>query len=352
MKKIFTLSFIVVLFSCAGNKGDNIITVSLPNEGEDLISWLDIFPDAEMIRLTGEELPLLNFQATLTAQDNMYYVSDRSSGKIFRFDQNGKYLNSIGSQGRGPKEYTFLMDAMIDDHGNIAVYDGQELVTYSPDGSFLEKKEVSYSTLRFFSFDGFNYHYVGNTYDEYQLYVTDSSGEVVEQLPSSSKGPTMPNSRTFSLYGNTLYFCPGDGGYVYQLKNGKAEVKYGFNFKEYHTPDEYDFDYLLSHTVAFKNAFYENRHCAILWVLITRGVEVSFVYGIQNKQQNIWKWFSWDEGDFVLLQCFDEEYAYFTADPAEMKQIPGMVERFPLLNTLTNNDSMVILKCKTASIKL
>ena len=364
MKKIFTLSFIVVLFSCAGNKGDQIIHVSFPNPSEKVISWLDIFPDAEMIRLTGEQLPVLNPQGYLIVHDNMYYVIDPyHTSKIYRFNQNGRYMNSIGSRGRGPNEYLYLTDVMVDNYGNVAIFSTgtNALLTYSPDGLLLERKEFPYSPERFASLNGFNYHYMGivGAGMDYRLYVTDNSGETIGTLLPAPKSPARPNAQTFSLYGNTLNVCPPEGSEIYQLKDGKMEVTYRFDFGAHNIPDEYytystfnELSIFFTKGIAWKNAFYENKHCAILWIVIEAPTEFRLIYGVLNKQKNVWKWFNGSEGDFIFLQYLDEEYAYLTASPQEMKQVPGMVERFPLLNTLTDDDDIVILKCKTASVKL
>ena len=361
MKKPFYLSFMLLLFSCAGNKGDQIIHASFPNPSEKVISWLDIFPDAEMIRLTGEQLPVLNPQGYLIVHDNMYYVIDPyHTSKIYRFNQNGRYMNSIGSRGRGPNEYLYMTDVMVDNYGNVAIFSTgtNALLTYSPDGLLLERKEFPYSPERFASLNGFNYHYMGTAGAsmDYRLYVTDNSGETVGTLLPAPKSPAIPNVKTFSLYGNTLNLCPPEGNDIYQLKDGKIEVTYRFDFGSYNIPDEYYICSTYSELIDFfakgiacKNAFFESKYCAILMIVIDTVKEYRLIYGVLNKRQNIWKWFNWNEDGF-FLQYLDEEYAYFTADPAEMKQIPGMTERFPLLNTVTDDDDIVILKCKTDSV--
>jgi len=363
MKKAFYISAIVLLFSCSTNRGSSVINALIPDEGKNIMSWLDVFPDIEMIRLTGEQLPVISPYAPLVVRDNIYYVVDRyASQQIHRFDQNGKYLNSIGSRGRGQNEYISMVDVMVDSHGNINVYSGhgdRTLLTYSSDGILLEREILPYASLRFASLNGFNYHYVG-IYSKYQLYVTDNSGQVKELFPSSSRAPIFPNFQTFSLCDNALYFCPPDGNDIYQLQNGKIEVKYRFDFGVYNIPDEYYkcnneadlIDFMRYHTVAFKDAFYENKYCAILQLSILSGMEGWFAYGILNKQKNVWRWFNGNQDDFMFFRYLDEEYAYFTADPELMKQTPGMIQRFPLLNTLTDNDNIVILRCKMASANL
>ena len=366
MKKFFYLSFIILLFSCSSNKGDNIITATFPAEGTDVISWLDLFPDMEMIRLTGEHMPMLSPWVGLIVRDNNIYVIDPfHTKKVHRFDRNGLYLNSIGSNGRGPNEYLYLTDMMVDNHGNISIYSGMGqgvLLTYSPNGELINRFEIPNAPQRVVSLNGFNYHYMGNgTGMDYQLYVTDKNWEIVGQYLPSFTVPTLQHSGTFSLYGESLNLCPPDDNNIYQLQNGKMEVKYRFNFGTYNLPDEHYrlngfpelIDYLTSNTVVNKNAFYENKHCAILELNIMKGIEYSAALGLLNKQKNVWKWFNWTpDEDFIFFRHFDDEYAYFTADLVQMKQTPGLIGRFPDLNLVTDNEGMVILRSKTKNLNL
>ena len=364
-----TLYFLttILLFSCSTNKGDNVVNVSFSTENADFVSWLDIFPDMEMIRLTGEQMPILSPMSILIFRNNIYYVIDPfNTKKVHRFDQKGSYLNSIGSFGRGPNEYLYITDVMIDKHDNVMIYSGVRqgvLLTYSPNGALISRVEIPKAPQRYISLNGYHYHYMGNGSNmDYQLYVKNDNGQTVGQFLPSSTVPTVQHRGTFSLYGETLIFCPPDDNNIYQIHNGKMEVRYRFDFGKYNLPDEYyrinnqtDFyDYLESKTVTYKNSFDENDHCAIFVVYnMTNGVDMKFVMGILHKQKNIWRWFNWNpDNDFIFFMLFDGEYAYFTADPTLLKQTPGMTDRFPLLNTVTDNEGVVILRSKTSTANL
>jgi|GEM_PF-1110266 hypothetical protein len=370
MKKILYLGFIALLFSCTTDKGDGVINVkvSFPEAGTSIISWLDIFPDAEMIALTGENAPMLSQQVSrLFVRSDTYYVTDNRTQKAYRFDKSGKYLNSIGTQGRGPEEYTSLYDTMIDDQGNVVVhpYGEDVLVIYSKDGAFLEKRELSYMSRKFFAHNGFNYHYVGTYTDqEYRLYVTDKNGQTVGGfLPQPTSAPMNNlNFQTFSVYDNAVNFCPPEDNGVYRLWNGDMVKTYQFDFGIYNISDEYFkqspdtfVSFLSSNSIANKEAFFENDHCAVLFVTIQGPIELdpTFAMGVFDKKKDIWKWFNWDENNFMQFPLyFDEEYTYFLASAELMREQPGLTERFPLLSTVTEGNDTVILKCKTESIKL
>ena len=370
MKKILNFAFVALLFSCSTDKEIKTINVSFPEAGTNFISWLDIFPDIEMISLSGEQAPMLGSSCNLFVHDNIYYVADPfNTEKMYRFDQNGKFLNSIGSQGRGPEEYTTINDVLVDEQGNIVVYPYGEgvLVIYSPDGKFLEKREQPHRFQKYFVHNGFNYYYVGiYTGQDYQLYVTDDNGQAIgEFLPQYSSVPTsMPNAQTFSLFDDVVNFCPTYGNEISRLQGDKMEVKYRFDFGRYNIPDEfYKLDrtdlisFFSSNSMAHLDAFYESKHCAVLQVMIQGAVELDpiFAVGVLDKRRDVWKWFNVDwKTDFVFFPhfYFDEEHAYFMASAELMREVSGLIERFPLLNTVTEGNDTVILKCETKNIKL
>ena len=365
MKKIFYFGLIALLFSCSTDSEIKTVKASFPDAGTNIISWLDIFPDAEMIALTGEQLPMFGTYCKFIAHNGNYYVIEYGgSQRIHRFDKNGRYLNSIGTQGRGPEEYTFVQDVTVDDYGNIVVYplSSGVLVTYSPDGTFIGRSELLFPA-RYFSHNGFNYHFVGVLTDQgHQLYVTDSNGQSVgEFLPQPQSAPLpFPPHTAFSLYDNSVNFCPAEGNEIYQLKDGKMEVKYRFDFGSYSITDEYykkSFNDLVaslsSNPVVYKYEFYESKHCAVLGTVIQGDINEDPVmgYGVLDKKKDIWRWFNMVD-DSIFLVYTDDEYAYFTASAELMREVPGLTERFPLLSTTTEGNDTVIFKCKTESIKL
>ena len=370
MKKVFYFAFFALLFSCSTDKEIKTVKVSFPEAGTNFISWLDIFPDVEMIALTGEHAPMFAQRCHLFIHDNVYYVADFAhTNKVHRFDRDGRYLNSIGTQGRGPEEYTSLYDVLVDNRGNVVVHPfgaGEgAVIVYSQDGIFLEKIEHPYISQKFFSHNGFNYHYTGvYTDQEYRLYVTDNNGQTVgEFLPQPPSAPlNYPNFQTFSLYNDAVSFCPPEGDDIYRLKDGKMEVKYRFDFGNYHITDEYYKagpvtlrDFLASNTIAIKESFSENGHCAVLFVTIQGAIELppTFVMGVLDKKKDLWRWFNWDESNFMQIPLyFDEGHVYFLASAELMREEPGLAERFPLLNTISEGNDTVILKCRTDSVKL
>lgn len=374
MKNFFYLSLIALLFSCSTkNEENSIIKVSLPAEGTNFVSWFDVFPNMEMVCLSGENKPMFHIFSYLIIRDGIYYVVDlNQTRKVHRFNKEGKYLNSIGTFGRGPGEYLDMTDVMVDDKGNVSIHsrDLGTVFTYAPDGTFLESKELPYATERFMSHNGFHYHYVGTAsyqYEgsaanpgDYRLYITDSQGQTVGKYLPSPAAPAVPNLLTFSLNGNDLYLCPTEGNDIYQLDKDKMKTKYSFDFGAYNMTQDYyactnlgDLaTFLKDKTIVTKFEFWENNNCAVFEGMRQTGIQAFNPFcGILDREKNSWKWYNFKLDDFILLRLLDGDYAYFIADPEMMKQVPALVERFPKLKTLTINDGMVLIKAKTKDIK-
>lgn len=361
MRNLLFFGLTLCLLSCTSNQGqEKEVSVSYPESDGIQVLSPDLFSDIEMVRLTGDGLPALGSFAEMVVTEDHYYIS--SGGKVFRFNSEGGYLNSIGSKGNGPNEYLAVSNILLDDSGNIAIYSGMGqgiLLTYAPSGEFLNKKMYPYPSAALATQKGFNYHYFGDgSGRDYQLYVTDGELKTVQQFFPSAKVYPMLVSPVFTSYEQTLLLCPSYGNEVYQLKNGTPEVKYRFDFGQYTIPQEYynrenagaALDFLIPKTFAIKNMFFENKRHAVLQgtlVQLESGMERTF-YGFLNKREGSWRWFCIKEKDFMNytnLKFLDREYAYFAVDPELMRQA-GLAERFPLLKDLPEAENMVILKCK------
>ena len=73
----------------------------------------------------------------LLYDDGKLVVVDRTNAKIQVFDAaTGKFLSSVGHQGRGPKEFISIRDAVVAD-GKLYVLDMNKILTYKLNGEFV-----------------------------------------------------------------------------------------------------------------------------------------------------------------------------------------------------------------------
>lgn len=353
--KNLLIFFCFLLLSCSQTK-DAIKVQYTPSSGVKLLSS-SVFDDIEIIPLHGEMMPVLKPWCSMIVQNDTYYIS---SDIVHLFDMNGKYLKSIGTNGRGPREFMYISNTTIEENGDISVYSSPEglMFHYSPQGKFLGTTDYKSKAVALAIANGFKYHFFGNGRSPaFQLFVADNQDKVIGSYWPSSPVQNLIISPVFSEYNDTLILCPPYGGEVYKLFDGNVEVSYTFDFGAYEFPDEYfqgannrGLNYLMNNRVAIKNMFFENQKYAFLQVLISDSGNNSerMLYGILEKATSTWEWHYMNDDDFMShynLKFIDDSYVYFMAEPELMKEA-GLADRFPILNTLSINDGMVILKCK------
>ena len=61
------------------------------------------------------------------------------SGECLLYDTSGRFINKIGNQGRGPKEYRFYENACFGYHNNLFFQDLYDLLEFDLDGSFIKR---------------------------------------------------------------------------------------------------------------------------------------------------------------------------------------------------------------------
>jgi len=344
------LSFIILYFlllSCSHS--DDIIVVQYADAtGTELLSSA-IFENIEIIPLRGDGVPLFDpMFVNMIVKNGTYYIADpQGSGKIYLFNANGEYLNSVGEMGRGPGEYLDLTDMIIENNGDVSVYSCLQgmLYGYTSQGRFIGNISYPYRARHFAKDVDLNYLYFGDGGGmPYQLYITDQHSHIVDSIWESRKIPSAATfSPVFSWNQDTLILCPNYGNEIYRFVGGKPEVSYRFDFGKYAIPAEYfdkepseGFAFIMTKTVALKKLFFENQKNAILLAVISfYGQGISrYVYGILEKATLTWRWYYINDGDFMNchnLKYMDDSYVYFIVESAMIKE-----------------EEVIILKCRLA----
>ena len=77
--------------------------------------------------------------------DDILYVADSELHKIFRFNIDGEFIDSFGTQGQGPGEFLGILRISIGNNGNLYVTDegNRRLLVFSKSGKFIEQLSIS-----------------------------------------------------------------------------------------------------------------------------------------------------------------------------------------------------------------
>jgi hypothetical protein len=153
--KIFMLSGLIFFFGCSRtHKGSetnhDLITINIDSLKQDNESM--VITGVNYIPLETSEQCLISYLSKVLYFDNKFYISNFYKEKaIFVFARDGKFLNKIGREGRGPMELEDPVDFDIDEKGHVYIYDNSDkkIIVYTSQGDKLNEFDVP---LRFFEF--------------------------------------------------------------------------------------------------------------------------------------------------------------------------------------------------------
>lgn len=114
MKNLASVVLIVLLCSCGRSKNfttvDEIIKIDLLSEADMTLSNLsEIASDIQYIPLQTIDSSLISRIDKVVITDDNIYVNNRGAD-ILCFDKNGNFVSKLSKTGRGPGEYTIIMD--------------------------------------------------------------------------------------------------------------------------------------------------------------------------------------------------------------------------------------------------
>lgn len=162
-KFIYYILIAVILGSCTKKQG-SIITLdnSMIREYPGKSFFPDFIDDWDFIKLETTTNSLIGEVINVEFDEGKIFVATRPpmdgywvENHLKVFDENGKYLMDIGSQGRGPEEYLNINNFRIDKKNKLVVVrDNNRFVyKYNYDGNLVEKIDTSADTdwpLRFY----------------------------------------------------------------------------------------------------------------------------------------------------------------------------------------------------------
>jgi hypothetical protein len=82
----------------------------------------------------------------LIFSNSMYYLLDkRFTNSISIFNSKGELISIINNRGKGPEEYTSILDFYVDSNGNVNIHDNSQnkIITYSIAGKFIKSTGIT-----------------------------------------------------------------------------------------------------------------------------------------------------------------------------------------------------------------
>ena len=157
-RTVYSFLFVCCFFltSCSHVSQSNYSVIDLVNHNQLPIEEIfisDISDFVHIIPIETNDSILIGRIYEIKIETNKLYI--RASNGVFVFDHNGKFLNSVGSKGRGPKEYLALYGIYPDDDLIWLLDDsGNKTLKFTDSGKFLASYDWEQPRLTEFDYYG------------------------------------------------------------------------------------------------------------------------------------------------------------------------------------------------------
>ncbi len=82
-----------------------------------------------------------------------FYVLGSFARAVFKFDSDGKFVDTIGSEGSEPGQFSAVQALAVDSQGRIYVSDSKGVQVFAPDGRYLDNFKIPRNVVSGMAFD-------------------------------------------------------------------------------------------------------------------------------------------------------------------------------------------------------
>lgn len=149
MKKIILLFFgLIIVCQLLNGQAITDKPIRIISDIDDLkpIKMSELFSEIRYLPLETNPNCLIGYMNVKVFGKNILINSFDGGGNIYRFSENGKFLNEVGKKGRGPGEYEDAKDVCIfGDTVYVVSNFSSSILCYSLDGAFLKKYKLKFN---------------------------------------------------------------------------------------------------------------------------------------------------------------------------------------------------------------
>lgn len=319
---------------------------------------------------TGKDL-FLGDRLKIKLINNEFFVADLGSQKcVFRFDQDGRFLNRVGRVGNGPQEYNNMIDFLGDgDTINILSSNGtkSKITGYQTNGDYLYTKSIDLYATSFEKTDSNYIFYTGynKPFHPFRIYTTDSNGKIINSYLKNETELNLPViENNFFRLDSMVYFKEAFNNLVYQFNQDSLDAIHGLDFGEYRIPDNFykmemmqGFDMINKKGFANIVNYFRNKNLEVFQIVLQKGETPAHIYQIIcDNNQSILYASKYDEDNLKipfkqLISMTNNDELVYLFDPADIVKNKEVYKKLPisdwnLINGITENDNPVIAICK------
>lgn len=285
MKKLLML-FMFIPFNCFSQKTIDLMN-HLSNTGSLPLS--EIASEVQYIPLETTDECLLSEELQIYWAENEIFVGDQQAMKFYRFDRSGKFLNTIGEQGDGPKAYPYAIGFYVNEKEKCIYIIGirnNTLYQYAYDGTFQRKLPLSNVSWSIGHMDtnivcyNIRYNRVKGQKNVAELYLFDKNGKEITKRPTTAKESDdmlLIEQPFFYSYQNQLFYKNTISDMVYLLdKDLKMIPHYRINTgkNNQHGKDDYKDLRKYAQKISVRNIF---ETATWRWIMYTHKHQMGYL---------------------------------------------------------------------------
>ncbi len=374
MKQIVSLFALVVcllFISCKSDtKDDGTIKVEF---GAPIENFTKLIESVEYVPLETDSTFFLESEPELYSNGEDYYIVNKRdynlSHGVYRYSSNGKFMNPIGSKGRGPGEYLKIVDVQLK-NDTILVFSNNKMIKYSKSGALISEFNLSsYGDAFICTEEGNILTYYGYGSLKSYRFSLETAGDttLIEKYFDSEQNKlfisNVPFAPIFSYNDDKLTVLDPINPIVYIYEDNRLTPYLFFDFGKYDISKEYynlnnvyeSIDYLENNNYAEIHRYLEGNNHKLVEIHLSGKSDLGgLYYGLCNKKGK-WHWFRggtlFGEKAFDgTLRCMIGDSLYFLMTPVQVKHIPAEIAALALnpeaVANIKDEDNYVITKIK------
>ncbi len=224
-----------------------------------------------LLRLETSDSIVIGQISEIIQAEGKLFILENNLKNVFVFDQSGKYLYSLGSYGRGPKEVLSINDIEIDRKNRqllILSIESKCVQKYDFNGHYISTDKIGFQSFRFALLEnGVNAFFI-NYYSEqpYNLRITGPDKTDIKLFPYPENIFPMYFYFTGGLKSTkngTALYSDATSSKIFEIfSNGDYYLRYDIDLGSKQWPEEmkYNFNDFMMAISSFKNDFLGSRY--------------------------------------------------------------------------------------------
>ncbi len=365
---------LVTCISCKKETSDKFISININDVKEHVeLPLSELLESLDVIKLDNNQEAFCNV-GFIYVTDNYIGIQPFDQKPYKLFDRQGKFINNIGSRGKGPGEYLALYNSQVDEKNKrvyLTTYSAKKILTYDFNGIHLTKEYIPFAnqirkavpyvdnknktvTVLTLPFKGM---------DKYICWVQDFKGNFIKKVNAGNlalrpdfSNEVMSSNNTSNYDFSLLEFWQNkqDTLFHYDTKNNILKPVFTLDAPIKKGKVLYSYMELPNHFWAFVKTIVKNEYGS--------GIGESKLITVNKKTKkaqyvNIVNDFlgGWEIATSKLSFCIRNGYFTYNLEPTELKMLleealeknnlkPDVRERITKLNkSLNPNDNNVLL---------